>query len=264
VHSLFPEAIIVSNKSQLLNLDLLIIGDDHYDRHKELLQSPGFIDCINTLNLPVMVMTTEKIFGSYFPWNEENYRILRTINNLYHHTADIDDCIRLKTSLHRITISNKYKDIYRTDKKKNELIFVGSTHCTQGSYERRRLLLIKLEELLPVTVIDKEIPKWEDYMRKIAEYRFVLCPLGNSNFFPTRIWEVLAVGSIPVQQITPEMMEWYDVESKFDDCIYFQELKEAKDKMDACTIKTSHNEYWAEDNLIKLLTEDGLYGPLLS
>jgi hypothetical protein len=136
------------------------------------------------------------------------------------------------------------------------MVFIGSTSCPQGSYDNRKKALEEINKVIPMTIIDNGKLNWEDYMRTIAGYRFVLCPLGNSNFLTMRFYEVLAVGSIPVQQISQDISTYYNIESKFDDCVFFDKVSEIKSKMDACNILTSHNEYWAEDNLQRILKED--------
>jgi hypothetical protein len=95
-------------------------------------------------------------------------------------------------------------------------------------------------------------------MKTIAGYRFVLSPIGNGNFFTMRFYETLAVGSIPVHQIRNNTLQYYDLEAKFDDCIYFEEPLELKEKIYNFTPLVSHNKLWMEDNVEMLLKKDGL------
>ena len=95
-------------------------------------------------------------------------------------------------------------------------------------------------------------------MQTIARYRFVLSPIGNGNTFPMRFYEVLLVKSIPIHQIRENTLKYYDIEAEYDDCIYFKEPEELQDKIKESTLLTSHNEFWLEDYIKKLLTEDGL------
>ena len=72
VEELLGRPVLITNKKQLTDIDLLIVGDDHYDRHKEIFQAPGFIGVCNGLDIPVIVLTTERILNSYFPLNNTN------------------------------------------------------------------------------------------------------------------------------------------------------------------------------------------------
>jgi len=249
--------ILVKDKKDLVNLDLLIIGDDHYDGHKKIIEQPGFINVCNTLNIPVVVLTTERIFDSFFAWNIDNYNKIKQFKNLHHYTADVDDCEKLGTGIHRISISKKYKDIYKIKDKKNAIIFVGSTRCKMGSYDERRRLLEKMKKEINLEIIDSGLPAWEDYIRTIAQYRFVFSPLGNGNFLPTRFYETLAVGSIPVQQVRHNTLKYYDIESNFKDCIFFEDEVEVKYLLKDYSFENSTNELWTEDNLKMILKKEG-------
>lgn len=256
IRSLLGEPRFIRDKKELPGLDLLIVGDDHYDRHKEILQQPGFIGVCNGLDITVLVLTTEKIIGSVFPWNVQNYEKIKEINSLIHYTADVDDCEKLGVGLHRICISKYYKDKYRTSRKKDEVIFIGSVNCDRGSYDERKKMLDQLEKTIGLNIITSGKLTWEDYIKTIAEYRFVLCPMGNANFFPTRFYEVLAVGSIPLQQIKSNTLCYYDIEKKFNDCIYFESPDELPKKIKDCPIENSYNEFWTEDNLSVILRRE--------
>lgn len=259
VEELLGRPVLITNKKQLTDIDLLIVGDDHYDRHKEIFQAPGFIGVCNGLDIPVIVLTTERILNSYFPWNKTNLKVLKGVQNLFHHTADCDDCEALGTTVHRISISSVFKDKYRTDKKKNGIVFIGSTQCKQGSYDARRKLLEDLIKAgVKIDILDKGVPSWEDYIKTLAEYRFVLSPIGNGNFLTTRFYETLAVGSIPLQQVTDNMLTHYDIEGKFDDCIFFKTVDDLVAKLSLTTLQTSHNELWTEDNLKIIFKQDNI------
>lgn len=249
---------VIHHIDDLEGLDLLVVGDDHYSEHKVVLHQPGFIERCNELDLPVLVMTTERIMESFFPWNIKNYEKIQTIKHLIHYTADVDDCEKLGIGLHRISISKRFKNLYKRDDKKDGAIFIGQTRCDQGSYVSRKKLLIELEKEIGLTIVDYGISCWEEYMRLLGKFRFVVSPLGNGNFFPTRFYEALAVGSIPIQQVRENTLSLYDVERDFRDCIFFRTVDELKEKLDVCGILTSHNEFWAEDNLQLILKENHL------
>lgn len=257
VERLLGPPVIIKDKRELAKIDLLIVGDDHYYGHKNILHQPGFIGICNTFNIHVLVLTTEKIFDSVFPWNEGNYEMLKQIRHLHHYTADIDDCRRLNTGLHRITISERFNRKFYCNRKKNKMVFIGKTKCELNSYKERIAVLEKVKDLVDIDIIESKFNNWDDYMRAMAEYRFVFCPVGNANFFPIRFYEVLAVGSIPVQQVKDNTLNWYDIEAKFKDCIFFRDVEDVPEKIETCTFEESNSGYWMEDNLRSILSREG-------
>ena len=252
LEKMFGSVKLVNGKSDLLGIDILVVGDDHYEPHRNILQSTGFIECCNTLGIKVVVLTTEATLNSRFPWDIKTLDYLSQINMLYHFTADVDDCIALGIKVHRISISCNYENIYSYSDKKNKAVFIGSmgTH-----YEERKATLEFLNKAINIDIIRAGVPTWMDYMKILSQYRFVLSPIGCGNFLPTRFYEALAVGSIPIQQVRNNTLDYYDIEKGFDDCIFFENPSEVQQKIKECSLPVSHNRLWTEDNL-KIIFED--------
>lgn len=246
----------VKGIEDLQGLRLLFIGDDHYGPHKEIWQGKGFIEECNKRSIHVVVMTNERIMDAFFPWNKEIFIHLRKFNHLTQYVNDVDDCTKLGLKLNRQAMSRSLAPINSFPEKKNRMVFVGNVKC--GSYQERVMVLKEIQKVMEVDIIAATIPTWEDYMKTIAGYRFVFSPIGNGNFFPMRFYEALAVGSIPVHQVRNNTLQYYDLERGFDDCIYFEEPNELKEKIRNFTLSTSHNVLWMEDNLEIRLKEDNL------
>lgn len=238
---------LITCRNDLNGIKLLFIADDHYEPNKQIWQSPGFIDQCNHNKIHVVTLTNERILHSHFPWNEENYQVLKHFKFLHHLTNDVDDCRQLGTKLNRTAMSRSIQPVIKTDEKADRMVFIGKVEC--DSYRERRHLLSELKNVINLDIIRSNIPRWEDYMQLIAKYRFVLSPIGNGNFFPMRFYETLYVKSIPVHQVRTNTLKYYDVESRFDDCIFFQTIPELKEKLEGFKLKTSHNVYYMEDNL---------------
>jgi hypothetical protein len=251
---------IVTTAEGLEGLDILFIGDDHFYNHKPVFTAPGFVDRCNADNIHVVVFTSEKMFGSKFPWNEDNYHFLQTIKNLHHFAYDVDDCEKCGLKLHRLAMSNYYSEFYKMqpENKTNKVLFIGSTKCTHDSYKDRLKTLNEVQKYISIDIFPPEIETWEEYMRLLSKYRFVLSPLGNGNALVTRFYEILLIKSIPIQQVNDNTLKYYDIESKFDDVIYFKNPAELPDKINSCTLKASHSELWLEDYLKVILTKEGL------
>ena len=255
---LFNDVTIIKKKQDLPNIDLLVVGDDHFDRHKEILQYPGFIECCNILDMPVLVLTSEKTLNSCFPWNEDNLKVLSNIKHLYHYMADVDDCIALGTKIHRITISKRYEGVFNVEQKKDAVVFIGRVTCPHNSYANRKAFLEEVQTVIDVDVIEPTFKYWVDYMRTMAQYRFVLSPSGNANMFTSRFYEALCVGAIPLQQVQENTLRYHDIESKFDDCVFFKEASEVKEKMENCKLQKSYNRFWTENHLELILNKEQL------
>jgi hypothetical protein len=251
---------VINSIQDLKGIQILFIGDDHYSPHKTVWQSKDFIEYCNINGIQVVVMTNESIVHTYFPWNLEDLKKLNRFKYLYHYGNDGDDCWELGLKLNRTAPSIWFKPEFTVPiPKKDKIVFIGKTECPKNSYQSRKQLLTELQKIVEVDIIESNIPSWQDYVKLIAGYRFVLSPLGNGNFFPMRFYEALAVGSIPIHQVKKDTLETYWVEAKFDDCIFFEHPNELKVKIQNCEFEKSHNMFWMEENLKINLIKDQLY-----
>jgi len=248
---------VVKTVPDLEGLEILFIGDDHYQVHKEVWQQNGFIRYCNIHKIKVVVLTNEKILNSFFPWNKDNLLRLKELDYLYHYTNDVDDCDLLGLKLNRQAMSKFFKPYINIPKnKKDKVLFIGRTDC--ASYVERKEVIREVQKYLEMDIVSSTIPLWEDYLNLISEYKYVLSPIGNGNFFPMRFYEALAVKSIPIHQVRGNTLDLYNIESKFEDCIFFKNPAELKDKLRNFTSPDTRNELWMEDNLEVLLKLDNL------
>lgn len=259
IETLYGSVRIVNSVEGLEGLEILFIGDDHFYNHRPVFTADGFVDYCNDHHIEVVVFSSEKIFGSKFPWNENNYYFLRYFKYLHHYAYDVDDCEKLGVPLHRLAMSKYYSNFgNKPEGKLDEVVFIGSTKCEKGSYDDRAAMLQKIFQYIDVTVIESKIHHWEDYMSVLSEYRFILSPLGNANALVTRFYEALLLRAIPIQQVTPKILKYYDIEAKFDDVIYFSDPAELPERIAKCKYQTSHSEIWIEDYFQTILTKEGL------
>jgi len=254
----------VLSADDLKGVEILFIGDDHYGGHKSIWTNPYFQFYCNVNNIKVVVLTNEKILGSFFPWNESNLGLLEGFHNLYHYANDVDDCRTLGLKLNRTAPSCNVKNYLdqqydiRNLKKINGILFIGQTRCPKNSYKERNELLENLKKHIPVKIIDSTIQSWDEYILLLASYRFILSPIGNGNFFPMRFYEALMVGSIPLHQVRLNTLDTYDIEKGFKDCIYFETIEDLLPKVENCENFNSYNELYMEDTLRILLNQDKL------
>lgn len=255
IASLYGTPRIVTTVDGLEKLDILFIGDDHFYSHKPILIQPGFVEKCNDDKIEVVLLSSEKMFGTKFPWNEDNYFFIQKIQKLHHFAYDVDDCKKLNLKLHRLCMSQYYRSWGEETNKKDKVIFIGSTKCTHDSYDDRIKMLNQVTKLIEVDIIPPTIPTWEEYMKVLSGYRFVLSPLGNANALATRFYETLLVRSIPIQQVKEDTLTYYDREVDFQDVIYFKDPQEIPEKIKDFTLQSSYSELWLEDYLKELLME---------
>lgn len=256
--ALYGQIKIVKSTSDLEGLELLFIGDDHYPGHAEIFTKPGFIERCNALDIKVIVFSPERLLDSFFPHNVEKYNTIKRFKNLIHYTSDVDDCEKLGTKLHRMLFSKAFKSFIDVDinKKKDAIVFVGN--IKNKCYSERKEILNKINNFIPVKIIPTSSISYREYLSILAEYRFVFSPIGNANFFTFRFYEALLVKSIPIHQVRKNTLRYYDIESNYKDCIYFESLKGLPEKIKSFEFQHSHSEFWFEDYLNKILTEDKL------
>jgi len=250
----------VETTNDLNDVDILFIGDDHYGKHRSIFMQAGFPEMCNEKNIKVVIFTTERTFGTVYPWNESNYYETRKrFNNLWQYMTDVDDCIKTGAKLNRTLPSLHFKNpVEDVEKKVDKIVFIGTTEGYNDCYKNRRKLLADIVNTRTIDIITTPIPSWVDYMKKLSEYRFVLAPKGNCNAFSLRLYDALMVHSIPIQQVEANTLDYFDIEAGFSDCIFFETIEEMNDKIKNCNLVRSYSEFWMEDYIKKLLTEDDL------
>jgi hypothetical protein len=260
IQNLYGEVQIVNHVDDLKGINLLFICDDHYSVHKAIWQNIMFIGYCNINKIKVVTLTNEKILNSYFPWNEEGLKMLNKFKYLYHYGMDVEDCQQLKLRLNRIPPSIYFEDSFPVNKdKKDKMVFIGSLSCPKNSYNERKELIRELKKDIDINVYENNIPTWNEYLKIISAYRFILSPIGNGNMITTRFYEVLDVESIPVHQVRENTLKYYDIEANYDDCIFFKDIPELRMRVDACKFNRSYNKIWMEECLQINLTMDFLY-----
>lgn len=259
--NIYDSVKIIKNINDLDDIKTLVIGDEHFIPHRDIWKNIDFINRCNNLNIKVVIFNNERIMDSFFPWNVENQEYVNKFNDVFQYVSDIDDVIKLDKKLNRMPPSkyfNNIRDSIDVDKKIDKVIFIGNT--VGDSYKERRKLLNEVNKIITVDIIaSNKNDSWENYIRKLSEYKYVLSPLGNAHFFTMRFYEILLVKSIPIQQVKHNTLDFYDIESKYDDCIFFQDVSELKDKINNFKPKSSHNMLWLEDNMARLLKKDSLF-----
>lgn len=245
---------IVYSIKDLEGLDVLFIGDGCFGPHMDVYQQKGFLPACDEKEISVVLFSSEKINSSRFPHVYGLYQQISKCKKFYQYNYDVDDVEIFKSKLHRLSMSRHYKDYLRLRSipKQNKVIFFGTI------YSWRRPVLEYISSHFELDVFNSDNRSWEEYLKLIAGYRFVLSPLGDANALVTRFYETLLVGSIPLQQVKENTLLHYDIESTFRDCIFFRDVKKLSGKLVDFDLQSSSSEIWLEDYLTTILKEDNL------
>jgi hypothetical protein len=252
--ALYGEVKLVKNITDLYGVDILVIGCPDHGPHIDVYSTLCFIQRCNELKITIVLISVEKIFGSKYIEHLQRYELISKCNKLVHYTYDIEDSKKLNTKLFRVCLSKHYEAwITIADEKKDAMVFCGVM------YSWRKTLIDELRKYIWIDVPERsDFRNWEDYLRLIGSYRYVLSPIGDANAFVAKFYEILLVNSIPVHQVKYDTLLYYDKEAKFKDCIFFENVNELVDKLSFFTLKSSQSTIWMEDELGKLLKEDNL------
>lgn len=253
ITNIFENVKLVNNVHDLDNIDVLFIGNEHFQPHREVWQNSLFQKKCNLNNIKIVVFSCERIFNSSFVHNVEIQNSLKQFDNLYQYAIDVDDVEILGCDLLHASISKKYSNYINFEEKQNKCAFLGSIDCF--SYNERKDLITNISKEIEIIFPNKQ-EQWIDYIKEISKYRFVLSPLGNANSLNLKFYETLLVGSIPIQQVKNNTLLHYQEESKFSDCIFFENVSEIKNKIINCTLQTSTNMIYLETYITKLLRKD--------
>jgi hypothetical protein len=194
--------------------------------------------------------------SSFFPWNEDVYKNLKRFNNLHHFVCDADDAALLDRPMSRLALSQDlYNENWRIKKKFDKIVFIGRTDCLFDSYKERKESIEAIKTKIDIIIIESTFEYWEDYMEKLSQFRFVLCPVGNGNIITAKFYEALMVGGIPVQQIKDNTLDRLPIEKGLKGCIFFKNPQEMMMRMKTCKLKKSHNLIFMEDVLREALKD---------
>ena len=252
--SLYKEIKMVKDICDLDGLDIVFIGGANHGPHMDICLKEGFIDKCNELNITVLLVSVEKIISTLYPKHLERYNIIAKSKKFIHYAYDIEDCQRFGVPLFRLAMSKYYKDKIETNigAKEDAIIFVGV------QYQWRKPIIDYVRNNFKSDIYHSPFRTWDDYMRMLSTYRFVLSPLGDANGLVTKFYEILLVNSIPIQQVKSNTLQYYDIEAKFPDCIFFEKVKELPKKIENFKLSYSQSEIWLEDIFEKLLKQDNL------
>lgn len=253
IKNIFNNIKIINNLHDLENIDMLFIGNEHFLPHRNVWENELFQKMCNYNNIKVVVFSCERIYNSSFLHNVKIQENLKKFDNLYQYCIDADDIEILNCKPMKSCISKEFKNIILSEEKQNKCAFLGNVDCF--SYNNRKKLLEDVGKHVEIVFPQKK-EKWCDYIHELSKYRFIISPLGNANSFNLKFYEILLAKSIPIQQVKNNTLKYYQEESMFRDCIYFEDVDEIKNKINNCTLQNSTNSIWLEDYIVSLLRND--------
>lgn len=234
----------VKSIDDLTGIKTLIIVDEHLATNVEIWKNDNFINSINKNKIKTIIFNFEKIYDSQFPWNEAHQQQVERIENLHQFFSDIDDSKRNNQSIINKQFLSKDVSIKRSTGKKNKILFIGQISGPQ--YSNRANVLRTFRQHLPVEELDivdsKREYTYDEYLDILSQYKYILNPLGTGKFLNLRFYEALELGCIPVQQVTDDMIKYYD-ELKYS--IAFRDFNDLASKKIHHIQK--YNSYYLED-----------------
>ena len=210
----------VKNHNDLNGLDYLIIVDEHYSPNVNIWKHDIFINTANEKSIKVLVFNFEKIHSAQFPWNIDHQNKLQTFKFLQQLVSDIDDAKILKKDIINKQFLSKDTELVKPGVKKDKVLFIGQVN---NYYPTRRNTISQFNALgIPFDIIITERKyTYKEYLDKLNEYKYIFNPLGTGKFINLRFYETLKIGSIPIQQLTEDMVPWY---SELNKCFSFVQV----------------------------------------
>ena len=210
----------VKNHNDLNGLDYLIIVDEHYAPNVNIWKHDIFINIANEKSIKVLVFNFEKIHSAQFPWNIDHQNKLQTFKFLQQLVSDIDDAKLLKKDIINKQFLSKDTELVKPGVKKDKVLFIGQVN---NYYPTRRNTISQFNALgIPFDIIITERKyTYKEYLDKLNEYKYIFNPLGTGKFINLRFYETLKIGSIPIQQLTEDMVPWY---SELNKCFSFVQV----------------------------------------
>lgn len=251
----------VDGEDELSSINNLFIVDEHFLPNKEFITAPSTIKKINKHNVNVIIFNTEKIFNSYWPHNLKIQKKLSKLNSMLQILSDVNDIKKLGTPFkNKQYLSKEINFKNNLSIKKNKILFYGQ--LDGGVYKNRRIVVNNFQEMFGdnLEVIKSTRNKsYSEYIDLLSSYKYILNPLGAGEFVNIRFFEALAVNSIPIQEITNVMRDYYPEEVSNKNSLFFSNTTELQNfQLNDMKNYNFSNPYYLEDyffvnNLISFL-----------
>lgn len=253
INNIFKNVKLVNCAEDLNNIEVLFIGNEHFQPHRSIWENDIFINECNKKKIKICIYTAENIYNDVYPNNPVMQKKLESFNNLYQRVIDPNDAIILNKKIARCLCSKYYKNIINIpDKKLNKCIFIGNM------YNHRRILIDELQKKIDIDIIGS-VNSWIDYISILSQYKYVLSPNSHTaNCFHLKFYEALLVDSIPIHQIYDNTLDYYPIEAKYKDALYFKSGDEIPNLIENCKLEKSFNKPWLEDELTEFFKESNI------
>ena len=200
----------INNVEDIEGITHLFIVDEHFGPNVNVWKKQELVDRVNQLDVKVIIFNFEKIFNSAFPWNIDHQRFVEQFKHLTQFLTDMDDVRRLNTPFLNKQLLSKDTHVKKRNfnKKTDKVLFIGQMEG--NCYSRRREILSAVSQYLPLDIINTNRKyTYDEFLDILSQYKYVLNPLGAGNFLNLRYYEIIKLGSIPIQQVTPDMINNY-------------------------------------------------------
>ena len=261
VSNLFENTVIVNSSDDLSNIDILFIGNEHFGPHRNIWFNDRFIsECheqYNKRGMRTVVICGEKIFNTPYPICKPMQEAIWSIPGCIQYAFDVEDAITLNRPVFGYPMSKYYHQFFPTNTNRlDKCLFIGQ--YTSESYSERRVVLDNINQYIE-TDIHCDVPNsWKEYLETYSQYKYALCPISNANNgFPTRFYEALLVGCIPIMQVRKNTLDFYREEGTIEEAVFFTDVHELKDKLPSVH-SVCHSNIVGEDRLRDMLKDDNI------
>jgi len=234
----------VSSENDLEGITHLFIIDEHFRYNLDVWGKENFIKVLNDRNIRVIIFNSEKIYIKAFPWNVEIQEKVKSIKNYIQFVCDIDEARLFGMKyINKFFISKSLVFDVPKVEKINRILFIGQIEGEQ--YRDRRALLEDIKGVglqVDISNSQRKLP-YKRILELYNNYKYVLCPIGTGKWFSYRHYEVTRLGSIPIQQVTEDMVEWFN--ELQDTSIFFMNVNDIESKIS--NLKSCGKEIILED-----------------
>lgn len=250
----------IHSPSDLKNINLLFIGNEHFIEHRKVWFNREFVDKCNEYDIHVVFITGEKILNTSYPIIEEIQNAIASIKKHNQYVLDVDDAIKMNKKIIGYPMSKYYQQFFNCSEKNNKCLFIGQYQAP--IYEERRHVLNNINKYVETDIMTNLPNSWKEYLNIYCQYKYSLCPIStNMDGIPTRFYEALLTNCIPILQVRKNTLEHYKEEASVKEAIFFENVDELKEKISNHKYNICETKLWGEDIFKKIFKEDGVFVP---
>jgi hypothetical protein len=200
----------IKNADDLKDISHLFIIDEHYEPNSRVWANDKFIGELNNRRIKTIVFNFEPIKNSFYPYARVLQAKLLEIKHLVQIIQDVNDFEIFESPfLNKQLLSKDTVLIESPCSKSDKVLFIGQ--CRGEQYFKRRQTIQEVSKYFEIElIVTDRVLSYNEFLQKLASFKYVLNPLGIGDFLNLRYFEILKLNSLPIQQSTQKMIENYE------------------------------------------------------